>query len=56
MNEPKREYQAPSLIEYGPIGDHTFATPGNENSGNLKGCGAGCELDSFLEQSHLPAS
>jgi hypothetical protein len=51
MKEPKRVYTAPTLIEYGPIGDHTFTTPGG-----VKGCGPGCELDSFLEQSHLPAS
>ena len=52
MKEPKRAYKAPTLIEYGPIGDHTFGTPG----GNTKGCVTGCHLDSFLENSSLPAS
>jgi hypothetical protein len=51
MNEPKRVYKAPALVEYGPIGDHTFATPG----GN-KGCMVNCHLDSFLESSALGAS
>lgn len=52
MHEPKRVYKAPALVEYGPIGDHTFPTPG----GNPKGCTVNCHLDSFLESSALPAS
>jgi len=51
MNEPKRVYKAPALVAYGPIGDHTFNTPGG-----TKGCTVNCHLDSFLESSALPAS
>ena len=51
MKEPKRAYKAPTLIIYGPIGDHTFATPGG-----TKGCVVGCHQDSFLESSSLPGS
>ena len=52
MNESKKAYKAPTLIRYGPIGDHTFATPG----GNVKGCTVGCHLDSFNENSALSGS
>lgn len=52
MNETRKAYQAPRLVEYGPIGDHTFATP----NGNVKGCTTNCHLDSFTENSSLPAS
>ena len=51
MNGPKKVYKAPKLIEYGPIGDHTFQTPGA-----VKGCVVGCHLDSFTEQSSLSGS
>ena len=54
MNASKRAYSAPTLITYGPIGDHTFTTPSESNE---KGCiPPGCHLDSFLENSALPAS
>lgn len=52
MNPSKMAYKAPTLITYGPIGDHTFTTPG----GNVKGCLTGCHLDSFVENSALAAS
>jgi hypothetical protein len=42
----KRAYQAPRLVTYGPIGDHTFTTPGG-----VKGCTSDCHLDSFGESS-----
>jgi len=48
----KLPYEAPRLVEYGSIGDRTFTTPG----GNPKGCQDNCHLDSFLENSSLPAS
>ena len=52
MKEPRKVYQAPGLVTYGPIGDHTFTTPG----GTVKGCRTNCHLDSFMENSSLPAS
>jgi hypothetical protein len=52
MNESKKTYEAPKLIEYGPIGDHTFQTPG----GNFKGCTTNCHLDNFVENSALAGS
>jgi hypothetical protein len=52
MKETRKAYQAPTMVAYGPIGDHTFATPG----GNVKGCQTNCHLDSFTENSSLPAS
>jgi hypothetical protein len=52
MNATKKAYKAPTLITYGPIGDHTFTTPG----GNVKGCTQNCHLDSFSEQSALSGS
>jgi hypothetical protein len=51
MNDPKKSYKAPSVIEYGPIGDHTFQTPGG-----VKGCQEHCHLDSFSENSALSGS
>jgi len=42
----KKLYKAPTIIEYGPIGDHTFATPGG-----TKGCTTICHLDNFTESS-----
>jgi hypothetical protein len=47
----KKRYQPPTLVTYGPIGDHTFNNPGvGDKSGNPL-----FELDSFGEFSH-PAS
>ena len=46
MDESKKAYKAPSVIEYGPIGDHTFQTPGG-----VKGCTTECHLDNFTENS-----
>jgi hypothetical protein len=51
MRETKKVYQRPRLLAYGPIGDHTFTTPGG-----AKGCQTNCHLDTFTEQSALPAS
>ena len=47
----KKSYEAPRLVEYGSIGDRTFATPGG-----TKGCTIDCHLDSFGENSANPAS
>jgi hypothetical protein len=44
-------YERPEVMDFGSIADHTFATPG----GNEKGCTANCHLDSFTENSALPA-
>jgi len=53
MNASKKAYKPPTLITYGPIGDHTFTTPG----GNVKGCiPPACHLDSFSENSALSGS
>ena len=52
MNGPKKAYTAPTLVEYGSIGDHTFTTP----NGNPKGCQNDCHTDSHLENSANPAS
>ena len=46
MNGTKKAYQPPRVVEYGPIGDHTFATPGG-----TKGCTTNCHIDNFGEQS-----
>ena len=43
-------YEAPKVVDYGSIADHTFQTPGG-----VKGCTANCHLDSFNEQSALPS-
>lgn len=51
MKETKKAYQAPQVFEYGPIGDHTFNTPGG-----TKGCTTNCHTDNFGEQSANPAS
>lgn len=45
------KYERPAVVDYGFITDHTFLTPGD----NTKGCQVNCHLDSFLEQSALPA-
>ncbi len=47
----KKPYQPPTVVSYGPIGDHTFSTPGQgTKSGNPT-----FEMDKFGEFSH-PAS
>jgi len=51
MKETKKAYQPPRVFEYGPIGDHTFQTPGG-----TKGCTANCHMDNFNEPSALAAS
>jgi hypothetical protein len=51
MDESKKTYKAPSVIEFGPIGDHTFQTPGG-----VKGCKENCHLDNFTENSALSGS
>jgi hypothetical protein len=43
-------YERPEVTDFGSIADHTFLTPGG-----LKGCTENCHLDSFTEQSALPA-
>jgi hypothetical protein len=48
----KKSYKAPTVTTYGPIGDHTFQTPG----GNVKGCVTSCHLDNFNENSALSGS
>jgi hypothetical protein len=48
----KKTYKAPTLIQYGPIEDHTFQTPG----GHVKGCVADCHLDNFTETAGRPAN
>jgi hypothetical protein len=52
MTQTKKAYQSPRVVAYGPIGDHTFATP----HGQIKGCTVNCHEDNFGEQSALPAS
>jgi hypothetical protein len=47
----KKAYTAPTVVEYGPIADHTFQTPGG-----VKGCTVNCHLDNFTEQSALATS
>jgi hypothetical protein len=42
----KKAYQPPRVVEYGPIGDHTFTTPGGYKHGATT-----CELDKFEEHS-----
>jgi hypothetical protein len=44
-------YERPEVMDFGSIADHTFLTPG----GREKGCQANCHLDSFTENSALPA-
>jgi hypothetical protein len=44
-------YERPEVMDFGSIADHTFLTPG----GREKGCTANCHLDSFTENSALPA-
>jgi hypothetical protein len=45
------KYEAPKVVDYGSIADHTFTTPGGE-----KGCQTNCHLDMFNEQSANAAS
>ena len=52
MKESKGVYNPPTLIEYGPIGDHTFNNPGQGD----KSSDTSLEQDSFLEFSHPAAS
>jgi hypothetical protein len=47
----KKAYKAPTVTTYGPIGDHTFQTPGG-----VKGCTVNCHIDNFGEQSALSGS
>ena len=47
----KKQYQPPTLTTYGPIGDHTFQTPGQGTKSGI----TTYELDSVAEFSH-PAS
>jgi hypothetical protein len=42
----KLEYEAPVIVDYGSIADHTFQTPGG-----VKGCTVNCHLDMFNENS-----
>jgi hypothetical protein len=42
------EYEAPKVVDYGSIADHTFATPGGQ-----KGCVTNCHIDNFGENSAL---
>jgi hypothetical protein len=42
------KYEAPKVVDYGSIADHTFQTPGG-----VKGCKTNCHIDSFNEQSSL---
>jgi hypothetical protein len=51
MPDQKKKYQAPQVFEYGPIGDHTFHTPGG-----TKGCTTDCHIDKWGELSANPAS
>jgi hypothetical protein len=44
-------YERPEVMDFGSIADHTFTTPG----GRTKGCQVNCHLDSFTENSALPA-
>jgi hypothetical protein len=48
----KKLYRAPTVTEYGPIGDHTFTTP----NGTVKGCTTTCHLDTFGENSAVGTS
>ena len=41
----KKQYKAPTLIAYGRIEDHTFATPG----GHVKGSAGQLHVDNFGE-------
>jgi hypothetical protein len=42
------KYEAPKVVDYGSIADHTFQTPGGQ-----KGCQTNCHIDSFSENSAL---
>jgi hypothetical protein len=42
-------YEAPEIVDYGSIADHTFTTP----NGRVKGCTVNCHPDSFNEQSAI---
>lgn len=47
MKEMKKPYEPPRVVVHGPIGDHTFTTPG----GHHKTCGTQCHVDKFGELS-----
>ena len=47
----KKIYKPPTVIQYGPIAEHTFQTPG----GHVKGCGVRCNLDNFNETAGRPS-
>jgi len=51
MPQNKTPYQPPRVVAYGPIGDHTFNTPGG-----TKGCTSNCHIDKWGEQSANPGS
>jgi hypothetical protein len=42
-------YEAPAVVDYGSIAEHTFTTPG----GRFKGCTENCHNDKFTEPSGL---
>ena len=44
----RKQYNAPKLVGYGPIADHTFNTPGQGD----KSSNTSFELDKFTELSH----
>jgi hypothetical protein len=46
--EVAMKYEAPKVVDYGSIADHTFTTPGG-----AKGCQTNCHVDSFNELSAL---
>jgi hypothetical protein len=46
----KKEYRAPTLMEYGLIGDHTFTNPG----GHLKNGQSHINMDTFGELAGNP--
>ena len=50
MTNAKRDYQRPTLLEYGSIQDHTFTTPG----GHVKNGQQHVNVDSFGELAGNP--
>ena len=47
-----KEYEAPTIEDFGSIADHTFQTPGE----GTKSSDTSFELDTFGEHSHPAAS
>jgi hypothetical protein len=45
-------YEAPVVMDFGSISNHTFTTPG----GRVKGCTENCHQDKFNEPSALAGS